>query len=76
MIHIGSEVPRVLFKVFFLGLLLGKELVLALFGALLKVPELFLALCCALFHALFGGYFFGALFLALFCALLIGTYYF
>ena len=51
--HIGSDLQKVLLKVLFLALFLGKELFLALFWALLIVRELFFALFCALFLALF-----------------------
>lgn len=55
--HIGSELPKVLFKVLFLALFWGKELFLALFWVLLKVPELFWALFKALYFALFWNTF-------------------
>ena len=61
--HIGSELPKVLFKVHFWALLLAK----ALFWALLKVLILLLELYFALFFALFlVALFLVALFWALF----------
>ena len=75
--HIGSELPKVLFKVLFWALLLAKTLFLALFRALLKVPilllELYFALFCCTF---FGGTFLGTFlrFLFAFFSTFLGTF--
>ena len=50
--HIGSELPKVLFKVLFWALLFAKALLFALFWALLKVLILIRTIFCP-FFALF-----------------------
>ena len=56
--HIGSELPKVLFKVLFWALLLAKALFLALLKVLIFLLELYFAPC----FAFFVGAFFWALF--------------
>ena len=59
--HIGSELPKVLFKVLFWALLLAKALSFAFFCALLKVLILLLELYFAPFLHFFGGTFWALL---------------